>query len=37
MRIKQIELTGFKSFMDRTVLELPPGVTSPEQTAPELD
>ena len=27
MRIKQIELTGFKSFMDRTVLELPPGVT----------
>ena len=28
MRIKQIELTGFKSFMDRTVLELPPGVTA---------
>src|SRR5262247_2491317 len=27
MRIKQIELTGFKSFMDRTVLELPPGIT----------
>ena len=24
---KQIELTGFKSFMDRTVLELPPGIT----------
>src|SRR5262249_19088640 len=28
MRIKQIELTGFKSFMDRTVLELPAGVTA---------
>src|SRR5512135_244353 len=28
MRIKQIELNGFKSFMDRTVLELPPGVTA---------
>src|SRR5690242_20952459 len=28
MRIKQIELTGFKSFMERTVLELPPGVTA---------
>jgi len=28
MRIKQIELTGFKSFKDRTVLELPPGVTA---------
>ena len=27
MRIKQIELNGFKSFMERTVLELPPGVT----------
>src|SRR4029453_8820336 len=27
MRIKQIELTGVKSFMDRTVLELPPGIT----------
>ena len=27
MRIKQIELTGFKSFMERTVLELPAGVT----------
>jgi len=27
MRIKQIELTGFKSFMERTVLELPSGVT----------
>src|SRR5690348_5509744 len=28
MRIKQIELNGFKSFMERTVLELPPGVTA---------
>ena len=28
MRIKQIELNGFKSFMDRTVLELPRGVTA---------
>src|SRR5215831_14771729 len=28
MRIKQIELAGFKSFMDRTVLELPAGVTA---------
>jgi chromosome segregation protein len=28
MRIKQIELNGFKSFMDRTILELPPGVTA---------
>jgi chromosome segregation protein len=28
MRIKQIELNGFKSFMDRTVLALPPGVTA---------
>src|SRR5215471_4163192 len=28
MRIKQIELTGFKSFKDRTVLELPSGVTA---------
>ena len=28
MRIKQIELTGFKSFMERTVLELPRGVTA---------
>src|SRR5690242_21005786 len=27
MRIKQIELTGFKSFMEQTVLELPSGVT----------
>ena len=27
MRIKQIELNGFKSFMERTVLELPPGIT----------
>src|SRR6185436_1560665 len=27
MRIKQIELTGFKSFMDQTTLELPSGVT----------
>jgi chromosome segregation protein len=27
MRIKQIELTGFKSFVERTVLELPSGVT----------
>jgi chromosome segregation protein len=27
MRIKQIELTGFKSFLERTVLELPSGVT----------
>ncbi|HWP65572.1 MAG TPA: chromosome segregation protein SMC, partial [Candidatus Limnocylindria bacterium] len=27
MRIKQIELTGFKSFMEHTVLELPSGVT----------
>jgi len=26
MRIKQLELNGFKSFMDRTVLELPPGL-----------
>src|SRR5207244_8566619 len=28
MRIKQIELNGFKSFMQRTVLELPRGVTA---------
>src|SRR2546428_2492316 len=28
MRIKQIELNGFKSFMARTVLELPLGVTA---------
>src|SRR5262245_13134809 len=28
MRIKQIELNGFKSFMERTVLELPLGVTA---------
>src|SRR5690242_1483243 len=28
MRIKQIELSGFKSFMERTVLELPSGVTA---------
>jgi chromosome segregation protein len=28
MRIKQIELNGFKSFMERTVLDLPPGVTA---------
>src|SRR2546426_52175 len=28
MRIKQIELNGFKSFMERTTLELPPGVTA---------
>src|SRR5947209_3423041 len=28
MRIKQIELNGFKSFMERTVLELPAGVTA---------
>src|SRR5579885_2418879 len=28
MRIKQIELNGFKSFMDRTVLELPRGVSA---------
>jgi chromosome segregation protein len=28
MRIKQIELNGFKSFMDRTVLQLPAGVTA---------
>src|SRR5436189_5955731 len=28
MRIKQIELNGFKSFMERTILELPPGVTA---------
>ena len=27
MRIKQIELTGFKSFVDQTTLELPSGVT----------
>src|SRR5207247_9825611 len=28
MLIKQIELNGFKSFMERTVLELPAGVTA---------
>src|SRR5215510_6375480 len=28
MRIKQIELIGFKSFKERTVLELPAGVTA---------
>jgi chromosome segregation protein len=28
MRIKQLELNGFKSFMERTVLELPSGVTA---------
>src|SRR5262245_5091417 len=28
MRNQQIQLTGFKSFKDRTVLELPPGVTA---------
>src|SRR6476646_5082116 len=28
MRIKQIELSGFKSFMQPTVLELPAGVTA---------
>src|SRR5207247_9659455 len=28
MRIKQIELNGFKSFMERTILELPAGVTA---------
>src|SRR2546429_9041804 len=28
MRIKRIELNGFKSFLERTVLELPPGVTA---------
>src|SRR5512135_432265 len=28
MRIKQIELNGFKSFMNRTTLELPSGVTA---------
>src|SRR5213082_816471 len=28
MRIKQIELNGFKSFLERTVLELPLGVTA---------
>src|SRR5438067_11077165 len=28
MRIKQIELNGFKSFMERTILELPPGLTA---------
>jgi chromosome segregation protein len=28
MRIKQIELNGFKSFMEPTVLELPKGVTA---------
>jgi chromosome segregation protein len=28
MRIKQIELNGFKSFMERTTLELPEGVTA---------
>src|SRR5258705_2366933 len=28
MRIRQIELNGFKSFMERTVLQLPPGITA---------
>src|SRR5215510_5401286 len=28
MRIKQIEMNGFKSFMERTVLELPAGITA---------
>jgi chromosome segregation protein len=28
MRIKQLELNGFKSFMERTVVELPAGVTA---------
>ena len=28
MRIKQLELNGFKSFMQRTVIELPKGVTA---------
>jgi chromosome segregation protein len=28
MRIKQVELNGFKSFMERTALELPGGVTA---------
>jgi chromosome segregation protein len=28
MKLKQIELTGFKSFADRTVMNLVPGVTS---------
>src|SRR5258706_15699652 len=28
MRIKQLELHGFKSFVDRTVLSFPPGVSS---------
>src|SRR5438552_6355143 len=28
MRIKRIELNGFKSFLERTVLELPLGVTA---------
>ena len=28
MKIKRIEIIGFKSFVDRTVLEFPPGVTA---------
>src|SRR5256886_15256621 len=28
MRIKQMERNGFKAFMERTILELPPGVTA---------
>jgi len=28
MRIRRIEILGFKSFVDRTVLEFPPGVTA---------
>ncbi|MGW8322812.1 MAG: AAA family ATPase, partial [Thermodesulfobacteriota bacterium] len=28
MRIKQIELNGFKSFVDKTVLEMHPGITA---------
>src|SRR3989304_7830694 len=28
MRIKQLELVGFKSFKERTVLAFPPGVTA---------
>src|SRR6266436_5250500 len=28
MRIKQLELIGFKSFVQRTVLDFPPGITA---------
>ncbi len=28
MRIRRVELSGFKSFMDRTVIDLPDGVTA---------